>query len=75
VIVAPRTDSDSAARLAERIRSEIGKRPFDLGDRSIDVTVSIGCAAGVETYSELVDRADKALYRSKTEGRNRVTTA
>jgi len=75
VIIAPETDSENAVLLAQRVRSEVCQRPFDLGGRSIDVTVSIGCAAGVESDTALVDRADKALYRSKTEGRNRVTTA
>ena len=74
VIIAPQTDVTSAVVLAERIRAEVGQRPFDLGGRGIHITVSIGLAAGVVTDSQLVDRADRALYRSKTEGRNRVTS-
>ncbi|MFA6014797.1 MAG: diguanylate cyclase [Gallionellaceae bacterium] len=43
----------------------------------ISVTASIGVAAlhKGETYDELFQRADSAMYRAKTEGRNRVVTA
>jgi two-component system, cell cycle response regulator len=75
IIIGPRTDVEGAMRLADRVREAIAQLPFDLGDRSIEITVSAGCAAGIETASALVDRADKALYRSKAEGRNRVTAA
>jgi two-component system cell cycle response regulator len=52
--------------------------PADRGGiRKIDVTVSIGLAdRGHDTDPEvLLQRADRALYRSKHAGRNRVTTA
>ncbi|MFM2444914.1 MAG: hypothetical protein RJB09_2100, partial [Pseudomonadota bacterium] len=45
------------------------------GARRIPVTVSVGLAQSLgETEAEaLFRRADRALYRSKNEGRNRVT--
>ena len=43
----------------------------DLGN----ITVSLGIAnySGSESVEELIERADSNLYRSKTEGRNRLT--
>jgi diguanylate cyclase (GGDEF)-like protein len=73
VVIAPQTDADGALTLAERIRSVVADQPFDLGDHTIPITVSIGCSVGTDNADDLIDRADTALYRSKTEGRNRVT--
>jgi two-component system cell cycle response regulator len=56
--------------------------PFDIGQgRALPVTLSIGLAvseagsapAHLETVTEIVDRADRALMRSKAAGRNQVT--
>jgi diguanylate cyclase (GGDEF)-like protein len=71
------TDADGARVLAERVRQsvEVLRLPND-GAPGGSVTVSIGVAvtdlAGTVAESELVARADRALYRAKREGRNRV---
>jgi diguanylate cyclase (GGDEF)-like protein len=75
IIIAPQTNVEQASTLGERVRAAVADRPVDLGDHSLSITVSIGCAVGLGTPAELVERADTALYRSKTEGRNRVTDA
>jgi diguanylate cyclase (GGDEF)-like protein len=72
IVIAPHTDLDGAFGLGERIRAAIADEAMDLGDHSISVTVSIGCGIGIEG-GNLVGRADAALYRSKDDGRNRVT--
>jgi diguanylate cyclase (GGDEF)-like protein len=61
-------------KLAERIRHDIGKTPCYFEGKAIDITVSIGLAAGshAATLAELLENVDKALYRAKAEGRNRV---
>ena len=67
-----------ACAVAEDIRKTIEKgyvRRTD-NDQSIDnITVSIGVAryCGDESSIELIERADQALYTSKTEGRNKIT--
>ena len=77
VVVMPDTTLAVAGLIAERIRLAVEKDPFTIGANkpAISVTVSIGLAErGREHVSEaLYRRADKALYRSKGAGRNRVT--
>lgn len=75
IIIAPQTNIGDAMTLGERVRAAVSDRPIDLGDHTISFTVSIGCAVGLGTPSELIGDADAALYRSKAEGRNRVTEA
>jgi len=75
VVVLPGTDQDGAISIAERIRSNIDSSPFNIGDLSVNVTVSIGVASKVNdsaTLVDLIDNADKALYHAKQSGRNAV---
>jgi two-component system, cell cycle response regulator len=72
IVIAPHTALEGALGLGERIRASIAGQPMDVGDHTIEVTVSIGCGVGLEGGG-LVERADAALYRSKSGGRNRVS--
>jgi two-component system cell cycle response regulator len=77
VVVMPETDMAVAATVAERLRRKIAAEPFpiDQGGRAIDVTISIGIAAlesPHDSATQLLKRADQALYRAKRNGRNRV---
>ncbi len=81
VIVLPETDGQSALDMAESLRREVAAMsvPVDEQVASIAVTVSIGVAtlqqgAGLD-FEELVNRADKALYRAKQAGRNTIFCA
>ena len=78
VIVLPETDSASALRVDESLRLEVAAMSMPVNDEGtrISVTVSIGVATlhkgtGLD-FEELVNRADKALYRAKATGRNMV---
>ena len=67
------TERDTAAQVAERIRAQIEKTVFEGAGR---VTASVGvCAADDASlgHTELIRRADNALYRSKRNGRNMVS--
>jgi diguanylate cyclase (GGDEF)-like protein len=71
----PDTGHHDAIRLAERVRSAVETSAHAFGHNAIDLTVSVGVAiVGKERsdLSALMDSADKALYRAKTLGRNRV---
>jgi diguanylate cyclase (GGDEF)-like protein len=71
----PDTGYHDAIRLAERVRSAVETSAHAFGHHAIDLTVSVGVAIADEERSDLsalVDSADKALYRAKASGRNRV---
>jgi diguanylate cyclase (GGDEF)-like protein len=77
VVVMPDTDLSVATMVAERIRRRIAGEAFPIhrGERSIEVTISIGIAARVSPDDDamaILKRADEALYRAKRDGRNRV---
>jgi diguanylate cyclase (GGDEF)-like protein len=69
----PATDSDTAYAVAERIRASVADAPARPGLR---VTVSIGTASAAakaeRDASDLLRRADRALYAAKHAGRDRV---
>ncbi len=79
VVLLPSTPLAGAAALAEQIRGTIAGARIRRGntqERIGDITVSLGVAAwhAGESMESLIERADQALYRSKGEGRNRVST-
>ncbi len=68
------SDSRDALTAAEKIRSAIESSVFIYEEHSLSVTMTIGVASSQPDWNidELIDRADKNLYRGKKEGRNRV---
>jgi two-component system cell cycle response regulator len=76
VIVLQETPLEMAVEIAERIRRSFEESPFAWEGESIRLTSSFGvCSAtsAVEQPEAVLLRADELLYRSKREGRNRVT--
>jgi PleD family two-component response regulator len=62
--------------LAERLRSPMERTPVDVGRVPLDLTLSIGVAAGIgASADDLLRGADAAMNRAKHEGRNRVISA
>jgi diguanylate cyclase (GGDEF)-like protein len=77
-VVCPETDASGAVEVAEKLRDEIAREPCRSGAISISVTCSFGVAqrtSAMASSTELSAVADAALYRSKQNGRNRVTVA
>ena len=79
VVVLPGADLAVAEKVGERIRRAIAAKPFMLGPGShLTVTASLGVSSlgsVQDTVEDLLKRADRALYRAKREGRNRVVPA
>jgi diguanylate cyclase (GGDEF)-like protein len=72
------TGAPSAQAIAERLRTAIADHALDCLDRRQRITCSFGVAelaAGDGSPLDLYRRADRALYASKNDGRNRVTVA
>lgn len=73
----PSIDSAAAGQVAERLRQAVAAVHIDIGGRTVQVTMSFGIAevADPVDLKPATVRADLALYRSKREGRNRVSSA
>lgn len=69
---------EAIARMADTVRAAVEKAPFISTDHTVNygpITISIGVCMAAEAVSadDLYSKADKALYASKMNGRNRVT--
>lgn len=74
-VILPDTDKSGALVAAERIRVAVEGGRIKAYDAELAVTVSIGVATfseDAQQMEELLDKADWALYRAKTAGRNRT---
>jgi two-component system cell cycle response regulator len=73
------TDHETALRVAERIRSRVEAQVFEAGrEGTHQLTISIGvatCPEHGDVREILLDAADKAMYRAKSWGRNKVCSA
>lgn len=80
-VMLPNTLKEDAMQVAERIRSNIENMEFNYEGQIVKVTISGGVSVfdkeenPVTSAKEFVIQADKALYVSKTSGRNRITFA
>ncbi|HJQ21716.1 MAG TPA: diguanylate cyclase [Gemmatimonadaceae bacterium] len=79
VLVLPETSTEGAAVFGERLRERVEHHAFELGDgRIFHLTCSVGVATfpspRVSSTEDLFARADEALYRAKSGGRNQVCT-
>ena len=76
VVMLNNTSASAAMAVAERIRKSVEEKSIMYDGKKINVTISIGVSSynfDLESAKSIVERADKALYESKQNGRNRVT--
>jgi diguanylate cyclase (GGDEF)-like protein len=68
------SDAQSAINFGERIREIIQSAPVTFEEHAIPVTTSIGIAKAAPevSFDTALKLADKALYKAKKHGRNRV---
>ncbi len=75
VLGMPQTSLEHARAVCERLRSAISRMRVACGGASIRVTVSVGVAVyrpPTDDVHALLDRADRAMFGAKEDGRNRV---
>lgn len=77
VLLIPDSDQGVGVRVAERIRRCVEELAIVTAKRTVQVTASFGVATEEpgEEWKDALERADAALYRAKSEGRNRVILA
>lgn len=74
-IILTNTTRNMVASLTEQIRVQVEEKIVQLDEHIVSATISMGCAeyqpedSGIDS---VLARADKALYRAKTVGRNKV---
>ena len=75
-IILHNADKNTALQIAAKIRKQINDNFVKFKDQIINITVSLGVAVlkDKDTLDSLFNEADKALYISKQNGRNQVTT-
>jgi diguanylate cyclase (GGDEF)-like protein len=75
VLLAPDTDSQRASIIGERIRSQVERCRLMIAKQEISISVSVGIAsypAHASRLTELIKRADQAMYNAKGLGKNQV---
>lgn len=77
IILHPSIDRQNAFQVAERIRKGVEAKPYISEEDEISVTLSAGVVdtqvrSDVKRIDDILGLADKALYRAKDAGRNRV---
>ena len=77
-MILPGADAHEAGVVAERLRAAVAQLTPDWAPGAEPLTVSGGIAIStgdLVDFQELIQRADKALYRAKDSGRNRMEYA
>ena len=71
------SDESNALDVAQEIRRRVESCEFTTMGKPVDITMSCGISQfkGQDTYEDVFERADKALYQAKRKGRNRCELA
>ena len=83
VVALPETSLEVAKEIAERLRQAVCDQAHQIEDQLLNISVSIGISGMInildaddkqadEIALQLLDKADKSLYRAKETGRNKV---
>jgi len=76
ILILPQTTCNQAIEIAERLRKLVESHTFKFENHKIQITASFGvaiCGPDINSLKELMPFADKALYQSKQQGRNKVS--
>lgn len=79
IVILPETSTTKAKELAERLRIQISENHISIkDDKVLNLTISIGTATypkNAQSWQDLVEAADQAMYSAKNSGRNQVKAA
>lgn len=70
-VLSPQGDLTSGVKLAEKIRGKIGQTNCPIG-KPITISLGVAISNGRQDIEKVKQSADEALYRAKSNGRNRV---
>jgi len=74
-LLLPDTDIPAAQVIAQRIRDAVTRQPWQVDDSQVQVSISLGLAPAHKLHrslEELLADADQALYKAKSNGRDRI---
>lgn len=76
VIISSHVIGNDFLSVCELLRSSVEANDVNCGPITVNYTISVGIAHGdgKESFSEILNRADAALYKAKSLGRNRIVT-
>lgn len=77
IIALPNTDAETTLQIAERIRKSVEMMKVRVDDKDLTITASFGVSVLLpeeDTIDAAITRADHAVYRSKSTGRNRTSS-
>jgi len=75
-IILKETNKEIVQQLAHRVKQAMAEAEFFYGEQSLNITVSIGISrvkSDDHHFEDVLKRADKAMYQSKAQGRDRIT--
>lgn len=75
IIALPGSSAQKALSVAERVRKKIEKASLKVKGEKVHFSASFGVSerSNEMSWRKLVDKADKAMYQSKHNGKNRIT--
>ena len=75
-IILPNTDLEGAMFIAEKVRAAVANTQINSSENTLHCTISLGVCCHLSEQAiqpiDFIERADKALYQSKQNGRNQV---
>jgi len=78
ILILPETELEGASMVAEKIRKTVEEISFIYKKEKVAITVSLGVTSIISDdsgYDSLFDRLDKAMYKAKNSGRNKVVVS
>jgi diguanylate cyclase (GGDEF)-like protein len=75
-ILLSEVDHEGAKIVAEKLRTRVAESSYSYKEKTVNVTISLGITQfdpeRNDSITELIERADRALYQAKSDGRNCV---